>query len=293
MTPPVTVALTVATGPPGVLLIERRDRLPPVAFPGGKVEPGETVEHASVRETGEETATAFSRCASSAITSTRPRGAHRLRSADLKRRRVPPGKGVTAEWRPTIDGAACCGSTHHDLVEGQAMGRHSSPGTTIPLSVRPASAAESARSYLFYRRDETLFERHDPMVGCLDEAKGVDKAALKRIGLIGGAVLGSVIALASLTDAGGQRSEDTLSHTPEAAVLHDCEGASSSKISEARYVGTLSDGGEIWGVPWTDDGGRTYAAYVVEASPTAPKKYLGTYSATLCNWVTLRGSFAT
>lgn len=55
MTHQAAVALAVVTGPKGVLLIERLDRVPPVAFPGGKVEPDETVEQAAVRETDEET----------------------------------------------------------------------------------------------------------------------------------------------------------------------------------------------------------------------------------------------
>ena len=49
------VALAVVVGPQGVLLIERQDGVPPVAFPGGKVESGKTVEQAAVRETDEET----------------------------------------------------------------------------------------------------------------------------------------------------------------------------------------------------------------------------------------------
>lgn len=55
MTHQAAVALAVVTGPQGVLLIERQDGLPPVAFPRGKVEPDETVEQAAVRETDEET----------------------------------------------------------------------------------------------------------------------------------------------------------------------------------------------------------------------------------------------
>ena len=50
----VVVALAVVTGPEGVLLIERQDGRPPIAFPGGKVESGETVEQATVGETVED-----------------------------------------------------------------------------------------------------------------------------------------------------------------------------------------------------------------------------------------------
>lgn len=50
------VALAVVVGPHGLLLIERTDYTPPLAFPGGKIEPGESAEQAAARETLEETA---------------------------------------------------------------------------------------------------------------------------------------------------------------------------------------------------------------------------------------------
>lgn len=57
MTPPpgAEVALAVVTGPRGVLLIERADRTPPLAFPGGKIELDETPQQAAAREVLEET----------------------------------------------------------------------------------------------------------------------------------------------------------------------------------------------------------------------------------------------
>jgi 8-oxo-dGTP diphosphatase len=49
------VVLAVVTSPRGVLLIERADRTPPLAFPGGKIEPCETLPAAAAREVFEET----------------------------------------------------------------------------------------------------------------------------------------------------------------------------------------------------------------------------------------------
>jgi 8-oxo-dGTP diphosphatase len=49
------VALAVFAGPRGVLVVRRRDRVPPWAFPGGKIEPDETPAEAAVREVAEET----------------------------------------------------------------------------------------------------------------------------------------------------------------------------------------------------------------------------------------------
>jgi 8-oxo-dGTP pyrophosphatase MutT (NUDIX family) len=49
------VAVAVITGPLGALVGRRRDGRPPWAFPGGKVEPGESPEDAVVREALEQT----------------------------------------------------------------------------------------------------------------------------------------------------------------------------------------------------------------------------------------------
>jgi ADP-ribose pyrophosphatase YjhB (NUDIX family) len=49
------VAVAVIACPRGVLVVRRRDHVPPWAFPGGKIEPGETPAAAAVREVAEET----------------------------------------------------------------------------------------------------------------------------------------------------------------------------------------------------------------------------------------------
>jgi 8-oxo-dGTP diphosphatase len=49
------VALAVIISPRGVLVLRRRDHVPPWAFPGGKIEPDETPADAAVREVAEET----------------------------------------------------------------------------------------------------------------------------------------------------------------------------------------------------------------------------------------------
>ncbi|MCF7553761.1 NUDIX hydrolase [Pseudonocardia sp. WMMC193] len=49
------VVVAVITGPEGVLLIRRRDDVPPWVFPGGKVEAGESPAAAARREVLEET----------------------------------------------------------------------------------------------------------------------------------------------------------------------------------------------------------------------------------------------
>jgi 8-oxo-dGTP diphosphatase len=49
------VVVAVITGPDGVLLIRRRDGVPPWVFPGGKVEAGESSAAAARREVLEET----------------------------------------------------------------------------------------------------------------------------------------------------------------------------------------------------------------------------------------------
>jgi 8-oxo-dGTP diphosphatase len=50
-----SVAVAVIAGPRGVLVVRRRDHVPPWAFPGGKIEPDETPAEAAVREVAEET----------------------------------------------------------------------------------------------------------------------------------------------------------------------------------------------------------------------------------------------
>jgi mutator protein MutT len=49
------VAVAVIADPRGVLVVRRRDRVPPWVFPGGKIEPDETPAEAAVREVAEET----------------------------------------------------------------------------------------------------------------------------------------------------------------------------------------------------------------------------------------------
>lgn len=48
------VAVAVIADPRGVLVVRRRDQVPPWAFPGGKIEPDETPIEAAVREAAEE-----------------------------------------------------------------------------------------------------------------------------------------------------------------------------------------------------------------------------------------------
>jgi ADP-ribose pyrophosphatase YjhB (NUDIX family) len=49
------VAVAVIASPRGVLVVRRRDHVPPWAFPGGKIEPDETPAEAAVREVAKET----------------------------------------------------------------------------------------------------------------------------------------------------------------------------------------------------------------------------------------------
>lgn len=49
------VVVAVITGPEGVLLIRRRDGVPPGVFPGGKIETGDSPATAAQREVLEET----------------------------------------------------------------------------------------------------------------------------------------------------------------------------------------------------------------------------------------------
>jgi 8-oxo-dGTP diphosphatase len=49
------VAAAVITCPLGVLAVRHRDRVPPWAFPGGKIEPDESPAEAAIREVAEET----------------------------------------------------------------------------------------------------------------------------------------------------------------------------------------------------------------------------------------------
>jgi 8-oxo-dGTP diphosphatase len=49
------VAVAVVASSSGVLAGRRREGAPPWVFPGGKVEPGESIAHAAVREVAEET----------------------------------------------------------------------------------------------------------------------------------------------------------------------------------------------------------------------------------------------
>lgn len=49
------IVAAVITNPHGVVVVRRRDRVPLWAFPGGKIEPGESPAAAAVREVAEET----------------------------------------------------------------------------------------------------------------------------------------------------------------------------------------------------------------------------------------------
>jgi 8-oxo-dGTP diphosphatase len=71
------VVVTVVTGPAGVLVIRRQDGVPPWAFPGGKVEPGETPPDAARREVLEETGV------HAAITAELGRRVHPLTGAEM------------------------------------------------------------------------------------------------------------------------------------------------------------------------------------------------------------------
>jgi 8-oxo-dGTP diphosphatase len=49
------IAVAIVTSRPGVLVGRRRDGSPPLAFPAGKIESGESPGHAAVRAAWEET----------------------------------------------------------------------------------------------------------------------------------------------------------------------------------------------------------------------------------------------
>lgn len=131
----------------------------------------------------------------------------------------------------------------------------------------------------------SVLDRHEPLFQRAHaDHREIDRAAFTIVAVILSVLLG-VVVLGVVIASSSSAPEQRLSYSPEAAVVDDCPGASSSRTSEAHYVGETSNGSEIWGVPWEDSEGRTYAAWVLEASPTAPKKYDGTYSATNCTWV--------